>query len=866
MDKAVIGILAHVDSGKTTLSEAVLYKSGAIRKLGRVDHRDAFLDTNSIERDRGITIFSKQAVFSWGDTSFTLLDTPGHVDFSGETERTLQVIDAAVLVISATDGVQSHTRTLSRLLDIYDVPTFVFVNKMDMQGADKGFVMNSLTAGVGECCIDFSKPIDQLFEALSLCSEQLMEEYLETGELSDESISKAVAEREVIPCCFGSALRLEGIEKLLDCVQKYLPKKPQRDEFSARVYKISEDRSGARLTHLKITGGSLAVRSALTYTDRNGDEITEKISRIRVYSGEKFTSPESVTQGEVCAVMGLGASYAGQGLGGEAGEYAPISEPVLSYRVIAPEGVDDHTMLKILHTLEDEDPTLTVTYSEQLAEISLALMGEIQAEVVKRIISERFGVDITFGEGRIAYRETIAAPCEGAGHFEPLRHYAEVHLRLDPLPRGSGLQFCSDCSEDILSRNWQRLILTHLKEKIHRGVLTGSPITDIRLTLTAGRAHLKHTEGGDFRQATYRAVRQGLRYAESLLLEPYYSFRLEVPSAAAGRALNDIDSMGGTVSAPENDGETAVITGYAPVSKMRFYHTEVAGYTKGQGRLYCTAAGYDVCKNSEQVIAELGYDPDSDLDNTADSVFCSHGAGHTVPWDEANEHMHISPETGRQQYEQAAVMRSAADDFVKRAANDEELMAIFERTYGTIDRKKRYAMRTPKEPPKTSGKPRPVKKGPEFLLVDGYNIIFAWEELKKTAEKSLDLARSQLINRLCSYQGFKQCELILVFDAYRIKEPERVTKYQNISVVYTKEAETADTYIERTAHKLSKDHKVRVATSDGLEQVIIMGGGALRVSAKELHLEVEAAEKAIRECIEELNSKRMNTMLDIKRP
>lgn len=854
--KAVIGILAHVDSGKTTLSEAILYKSGAIRKLGRVDHKDAFLDNNAIERDRGITIFSKQAVFEYGGVGFTLLDTPGHVDFSGETERTLQVIDAAILVVSGTDGVQSHTKTLARLLERYDIPTFIFVNKMDMPGARKDFAMNSITAALGDRCVSMQQPAEDRLETLSLCAEEMMEEYLEQGEISDSNIISAVRERQLIPVCFGSALKLTGIEELLDCVAKYIPLPEDDPVFGAKVYKISED-GGVRLTHMKITGGSLSVRDPLTYTDRSGEEIAEKVGRIRVYSGERAQNTERAVQGEVCAVPGLTATFAGQGLGCETTDTEQILEPVLTYRVIPPEGVDDHTLLSRLRLLEDEDPTMTVTYNEQLRETTAALMGEVQAEVLRRIVSERFGWEIGLGEGRIAYRETIAAPVEGAGHFEPLRHYAEVHLRLEPLPRGSGLEFASDCSEDILGRNWQRLILTHLKERTHRGVLTCSPITDMRITLTAGRAHVKHTEGGDFRQATYRAVRQGLRKAESLLLEPYYTFRLEIPAANVGRALTDLDRMGARTDPPDTDGENAVLTGTAPVSKLRFYHTDVAGYTKGLGRLTCRAAGYDICQDAEQAVAELAYDPDSDTRNTADSVFCSHGAGHIVPWNEADGHMHVSPETGRRQFQQAEEVRTRAADLVRRTVADEELMAIFERTYGAIDRKKRYALRTPKEEIKTKTKPRPVPTGPEYLLVDGYNIIFAWKDLKKAAEKSLDLARSLLINRLSSFQGYRGCELTIVFDAYRVKEPEHIDRAGSVSVVYTKEAETADTYIERTAHKLAKDYRVTVATSDGTEQIIILGSGAKRMSAAELEREVEESEKAVREYIRRLNSKRL---------
>ena len=852
MKRAVIGILAHVDSGKTTLSEAVLYKSGAIRKLGRVDHRDAFLDTDPIERDRGITVFSKQAVFSWGEVSYTLLDTPGHVDFSGETERTLSVIDAAVLVISGTDGVQSHTETLWRLLRKYRIPVFVFVNKIDMPNADKGFALRSAQARLCEGCVDLTRPTEELAESLSMVSEELMNEYLETGAVSDESIRSAVLAGQAVPCYFGSALRLTGIEALLDGMNRFITLPEPREKFSARVYKISEDSSGARLTFMRITGGSLSVRDALTYTTRSGEELTEKISRIRIYSGEKYQNTECASQGEICAALGLSGCYAGQALGAGGGEFIPLTEPVLSCSVKPPEGVDDHTMLRALRIMEDEDPTLAVSYNEQTREISLSLMGEVQGEIVKRILSERFGIEPEFGEGKIAYRETIAEPVEGAGHFEPLRHYAEVHLRLEPLPRGSGLEFASECSLDQLGRNWQRLILTHLKERIHKGTLTCSPITDMRIVLTAGRAHLKHTEGGDFRQATYRAVRQGLRYAESILLEPYYSFRLEIPAVNTGRALTDLDKMGATVSPPETDGENSVLTGRAPVSALRSYHTDVAAYSKGLGRLFTEADGYDVCNNAEQVIADIAYDPDSDLRNTADSVFCSHGAGHVVPWNEANAFMHVSTEPPRSVEEEALEIRERAGSFVKRAADDKELMAIFERTYGKIQRKKEQAMRTPKEPRTDRSKPRPVPKGPLYILVDGYNIIFAWPELRKLAARSLDLARSTLINRLANYRGFMECELILVFDAYRVKGNVReIEEHSGISVVYTKEAETADTYIERTAHQLSREYRVRVATSDGLEQVIIMGGGAMRVSASEFLREIEAAEKAVREYLEQ---------------
>ena len=853
MEQSVIAILAHVDSGKTTLSEAILYKTGTIRKLGRVDHRDAFLDNDPIERDRGITIFSKQAVFTYKERSYTLLDTPGHVDFSGETERTLSVIDAAVLVISAVDGVQSHTQTLWRLLKRYAVPTIVFINKTDMPGADKEFAFRSAQAKLSSGCVDMRLQRDELLDALSLTSESLMEEYLETEDISDESIKAAFKKREIVPCYFGSALKLNGVEKLLDGLDELTPRNAQGGAFGAKVFKISDDGSGARLTHIRVTSGTLNVRDTISYLDKEGNELNEKVSRLRIYNGEKYTNAETVTAGQVCAVKGLSGCFCGQALGEADDGFAPVLEPVLTYAVKPPQGVDEHIMLRTLKALEDEDPSLNAGYDEQTRELYVSLMGEVQLEVLKRRIAERFGIDAQFGEGRIAYRETIAEPVMGAGHFEPLRHYAEVHLRLEPMPRGSGLEFCTECPTDTLAKNWQRLIITHLKERIHKGVLTGSPITDMKITLTAGRAHLKHTEGGDFRQATYRAVRQGLRYAKSVLLEPYYSFRLEIPSGCVGRALTDIDNFGGECDAPETAGDEAVITGRAPVAALRFYHTEVAAYTKGLGRLFTSSDGYDICKNAQEVISALGYDADADTRNTADSVFCSHGAGHIIAWNEANQYMHIKEQDKKTLDEQAEEIQARAQSFIKRAAADEELMKIFERTYGKIERKTEQKMRTPKEPPKDSKKPRPIPKGPLYILVDGYNIIYSWERLKKLAEESLDLARSELINIMANYRGFMQCELIIVFDAYRVKGHFReVEQHSGISVVYTKEAETADTYIERTAHKLSKDHRVRVATSDGMEQVIILGSGAMRVSAREFELEVDAAQKAVRDIIEGL--------------
>lgn len=850
MKRSVIGIIAHVDSGKTTLSEAMLFHAGEIRRLGRVDHGDAFLDTDVIEKKRGITVFSKPAEFRYNDTCFTLLDTPGHVDFSAETERALQVLDLAVLVISGTDGVQSHTQTLWRLLRRYSVPTFVFVNKMDLDGADKSFVMQSLENRLGSGFVDFCRPADEVAEDCAVYDENAMNEFLESGDVQTETLAAAVAQRNIFPCFFGSALRSQGVEKLMNALADLAPCADDTQaaaDFGAKVYKISED-GGARLTFMKITSGTLKIRSLLNYT-AEGENFSEKVSRIRIYSGAKFRSADTAEAGAVCAVEGLTHTFAGQGFGCEPDSAAPLLEPVLTYRAAPQENIDAHTLLLYFRLLENEDPQLHVDWNEQLGEIHVSIMGEVQLEILKNILKRRFDVDVDFGEGSIAYKETLAEEVYGYGHYEPLRHYAEVHLRLEPLERGAGLRFASECGEDDLDRNWQRLILTHLREKKYIGALTGSPITDMKITLVSGRAHLKHTEGGDFRQATYRAVRQGLRSGEGVLLEPYYSFTLEVPQQNIGRAITDIQNMGGEFAPPETLGETAVLKGSAPVSEMRGYQQQVVGYTKGLGRLICMPDGYRECHNAAEVIAACGYEADSDLENTADSVFCSHGAGYSVKWDEVEEHVHIPPE-GRRVRAAEPQPQSRAEDFVRRAASDKELMEIFERTYGKIDREKRYAMRTPKKQERVSSKPQRIYKGKEYLLVDGYNMIFAWEELKKAAAQSLDLARSMLVNRLCNYQGYKQCELILVFDAYKVHEPERVVEnYHNISIVYTKEAETADTYIEKTAHKLSREHKVRVATSDGMEQVIIMGGGAFRMSAQELHEDVERTEREIREFI-----------------
>lgn len=855
MKKAVIGILAHVDSGKTTLSEALLYKCGEIRKLGRVDHRDSFLDTDTIERERGITIFSKQASFTYRDTEFTLLDTPGHVDFSAETERTLQVLDAAILVISGSEGIQSHTVTLWQLLKRYNVPTFIFVNKMDMQGADRDSVLSSFSRKLSEGCVDFTSKNDLLYDELSLCSESLMECYLESGILEKQDISQAIYKRQVFPCYFGSALRLDGIDDLLDGLCAYTVTDDESDVFSARIYKIQENPNDGRLTYLKVTGGSISVRDTITYTDKLGNEISEKISRIRIYNGEKFKTAETARQGTVCAVLGLSATYAGQGLGADCAVSTPLLEPVLTYRVTTTtQGVDSPTLLRHLKVLETEDPTLSIIFDESTSAILIQIMGKVQLDIITRMMMDRFGTQVLFDTGCISYRETIKEPVRGAGHYEPLRHYAEVHLLLEPLPRGSGLKFESDCSEDVLSRNWQRLIITHLKEKTHKGVLTGSPITDMKITLQAGKAHLKHTEGGDFRQATYRAVRHALRHANSVLLEPYYDFNLTIPSECIGRAMTDLENMHADFEAPQIIDDEATITGRAPVSRLLDYPNDITAYTKGRGRIFCQNCGYDICIDPEKVIEEVKYNCDSDIDNTADSVFCSHGAGIVVPWNECASWMHVSPDIKRGADESFITLQKASD-FCRRATEDEELMKIFENTYGTIKREKRYAMRKPKEEINTKKQTPSIVAGKtEYLLVDGYNIIHSWDNLKKYAKDSMELARSQLINTMCNYQGFKQCEVIVVFDAYKVPSHSgEVEKHGNITVVYTKTAQTADTYIEKTAHELSKQHKVKVATSDGLEQIIILGAGALRMTANELYEDVKSVEEAIRAYIDSLD-------------
>ena len=848
----VLGILAHVDSGKTTLSEAMLYRAGVTRRLGRVDHKDAFLDTDALEKARGITIFSKQALLTAGDTDITLLDTPGHVDFSTETERTLQVLDYAVLVVSGTDGVQSHTETLWRLLRRYHVPTFVFVNKMDLPGMERQELLAQLNRRLGEGFVDFGAEQADRDEALALCDENLMDRMLDAGQLQDADLIPAIARRHVFPCWFGAALKLEGVDALLDGLDRYTRPAPALEAFGAKVFKVSQDEQGTRLTWLRVTGGELKVKAQLT-GEADGEPWAEKANQLRLYSGAKYTLTEAIGPGQVCAVTGLTKARPGEGLGAERDSDLPVLEPVLSYQVLLPEGADVHAALGKLHRLEEEEPQLHVVWNETLGEIHVQLMGEIQLEVLRSLLAERFGLEVEFGPGGILYKETITEPMEGVGHYEPLRHYAEVHLKLEPLPRGSGTQFAADCREEVLDKNWQRLVLTHLEEKQHLGVLTGSPLTDVKITLIAGRAHLKHTEGGDFRQATYRAVRQGLMLAKSQLLEPWYAFRLEVPAENIGRAMSDIQRMEGTFDPPESGEETAVLTGFAPVSTMRSYPMEVVSYTRGRGHLSLTLDGYRPCHNAQEVIAAIGYEPEHDLDNPADSVFCAHGAGFVVPWDQVRSHMHVdsgwSKSTRPEQ--EAAVPQRRAMAYRATLEEDAELLKIFERTYGPIKRDPLAAFRPVQKRERPDFAAEQWEIAPEYLLVDGYNIIFAWDELNALSKESLDAARHKLMDILCNYQGFQKCVLILVFDAYRVPgSPGSIEQYHNIHVVYTKEAETADMFIERVTHEIGRNRRVRVATSDGMEQIIILGHGALRVSARMFHEEVQNVEKQIRALVQ----------------
>ena len=871
MENIVMGILAHVDAGKTTLSEGMLYLSGTVRKLGRVDHKDAFLDTYSLERDRGITIFSKQAVFSLGNRRINLLDTPGHVDFSAEMERTLQVLDYAVLVISGADGVQGHTETLWKLLKLYEIPTFIFINKMDQPGTDRESLLAELKERLDEGCIVFGKGKNvESLEEIAMTDEAVLDYFMEHETVRNEDICRLIRERKIFPCYFGSALKLDGVQELLAGFEEYMKPFDGKKEFGARVFKISRDDKGERLTFLKVTGGKLVVKMPINKA--------EKINQIRIYSGAKYEAVNEVEAGGVCAVTGLSSSYIGQGLGVEKGTAAPFLEPVLTYQMILPEGADTTKVLRELKQLEEEEPLLNIVWNPALEEIHVQLMGEVQTEILKTMIAERFHLDVEFGTGKIVYKETIKSPVVGVGHYEPLRHYAEVHLKMEPLEAGSGLVFDTDCSEDVLDRNWQRLILTHLQEREHPGVLTGAPITDMKITIVAGRAHLKHTEGGDFRQATYRAVRQGLKSAESVLLEPWYSFVLEVPSEQVGRAMSDIGQMNGSFEGPEAEDKQGMVrlTGTAPASEMRDYQREVWAYTKGRGRITLTLKGYEPCHNAEEVIEEIGYDSERDVDNPTGSVFCAHGAGFLVKWDEVPEYMHIKEDflaekPGIEQDEVMAVQMgnhcNYSGGYSFSYDDDPELLTIMEREFGSKqkerDRYSSYRKQTVSTPVRHTTVIKENEPKKEYLLVDGYNIIFAWEELNELAKASIDAARNKLMDILSNYQGFIGCTLILVFDAYKVKGNQgEVQKYHNIYVVYTKEAETADQYIEKTTHEIGRKYKVTVATSDALEQVIVMGQGAYRISARDFYEEVERTEKQIREINERERGEKRNYLLD----
>lgn len=885
-NKLTIGILAHVDAGKTTLAESILYLTGSIRKLGRVDHQDAFLDTYELERERGITIFSKQAEFRLGEREVTLLDTPGHVDFSAEMERTLQVLDYAILVISGADGVQGHVQTLWRLLKQYEIPVFLFINKMDQPDTNEKALMEELTKRLDEKCINFSGGLEteEAKENLAVCDEAVLEHYLESGEIQKEEIINLIAKRKVFPCYFGSALKIQGVEEFLRGIETFTRECAYPEEFGARVFKIARDAQGNRLTYLKITGGSLKVKMLLSNEKEAGEgkeELwEEKAEQIRIYSGNSFEAVKEAKAGSVCAVTGLSHTYCGQGLGIEAHTFLPVLEPVLTYKIELPEDCNVHSMLIKLKELEEEEPQLHIVWDERLQEIHAQVMGEVQIEILKRMIWERYQTEVEFGSGKIVYKETIENCVEGVGHFEPLRHYAEVHLKLEPAERGTGLHFFADCSEDLLDRNWQRLVLTHLEERVHKGVLTGSEITDMKITLVSGRAHLKHTEGGDFRQATYRALRQGLKKAKSVLLEPVYEFRLELPADKVGRAMADIQKMYGEFQLADSEGEYSVVTGFAPVSLMRDYQKEVMAYTSGHGRLFCTLKGYMPCHNADEVIEEMNYDSESDLENPTGSVFCAHGAGFIVPWYEVEDYMHLELQTSMQkQVEEELPMPKRtpkeAEAYLKEGVqNEEELRAIFERTYGAVKRERQGWERVSKRNPnrnssvrssETENTRKEKKREPlkEYLLVDGYNIIFAWEDLNELSKINIESARNKLMDRLSNYQGYKKMTLILVFDAYKVKgNPGSVMKYHNIYVVYTKEAETADQYIEKTVHEIGRKYQVTVATSDALEQVIILGQGGNRLSAANLLEEVEAVEAEISKKVKKEAPKEKNYLFD----
>ena len=826
-----VGILAHVDAGKTTLSEAMLYCSGARRTLGRVDHRDAFLDTHSLERARGITIFSKQAQLETETRQITLVDTPGHVDFSAEAERTMPVLDCAVLVISGTDGVQAHTLTLWRLLERYHIPTFLFINKMDLPETDTEKLMHQLQQQLSPGCIDFGADGDSIAEGCAMCDEGLLENYLETGTVTTGNIQGLIAKRKVFPCCFGSALKLEGVEELLEILDTYGPEPAYPDVFAARVYKISRDPQGNRLTWLKVTGGSLKVRSTLKYANPKGEEKEEKLVQLRLYSGEKFTAPEELTAGQIAAVTGLSETFAGQALGGEtcAADYA--LEPVMTYRLNLPKGCDPATVIPKLRLLEEEDPQLHLLWEN--GQIHVQIMGKVQLEILRALVQQRFGMDITLDDRRVFYKETIENTVEGVGHFEPLRHYAECHLLLEPLPRGTGLIFDTVCPTDVLDMQYQKLIIGHLGEKVHRGVLTGAPITDMKITLLVGKAHLKHTEGGDFRQATYRAVRQGLMQAKSVLLEPWYAFTLTAPTEQIGRAITDIRAMGGEFDPPESSGNLSTLKGTVPASEVKDYAETVAAYTQGRGRLQLTLSGYAPCHNTEAVVAELGYNPEADLENTPDSVFCAHGAGFNVKWDQVKDYMHL----------ESGLKEEKAPQIITRNVHvdDKELEKIMQREFGNI-RTPLYNVKSTNRPATEEIHIRPPKQ--KYIIVDGYNIIFAWEDLAAQARTDLDAARRQLCDALSSFAGYTKCRLVVVFDGYKQKgNPGEKTQFHNIQVVFTKEGETADAYIEALAHEIGNNYAVRVASSDSLVQLSSFGSGVLRMSARELQQEVETARK-----------------------
>ena len=828
------GLLAHVDAGKTTLSEALLYVTGTRRTLGRVDHRDAYLDTHDLERARGITIFSKQARLATDKLDITLVDTPGHVDFAAEAERVMPILDCAVLVISGTDGIQAHTVTLWRLLERYQVPVFLFINKMDLPGKTDAEILSQLQAQLSPGCINFTASDEEIAEAAAMCDEALLETYLETGIVTDANLRGLIESRRVFPCCFGSALKLQGVDMLVDILERFSPEKTYSSDFGARIYKISRDPQGNRLTWLKVTGGSLRVRTPIRYVNQKGDAVEEKAIQLRLYSGDKFTAPEEVTAGTVCAVTGLTQTYIGQGLGVEKSGAAPLMEPVMTYRVALPKGADPAVVLPKLRQLEEEDPQLHILWDDRLKQIHVQIMGKVQLEIIRSLIQARFNLDVTLDSGRIYYKETIANTVEGVGHFEPLRHYAECHLLLEPLSPGSGLVFDTVCPTDVLDFQYQKLILTHLSEKTHVGVLTGAPITDMKITLLIGKAHLKHTEGGDFRQATYRAVRQGLMQAQSVLLEPWYDFTLTLPTEAVGRAITDIRAMSGEFDPPEAVGNVSTLKGTVPASELQDYADQVAAYTQGRGQLQIALRGYAPCHNAEAVIAEIGYDPEADLENPPDSVFCDHGAGFTVKWHKVSEYMHL--ESGLKEEKPAIITRNLA-------ISDKELEAIMEREFGPVKRPLYHAPAN--RPAQETLTIRPLKE--QCLIVDGYNIIFAWEELAATAASDLDAARRSLLDALSSYAGFKKCRLIVVFDGYKQKgNPGEKEHFHNIQVVYTKEGETGDAYIEALVSQIGRNYSVRVATSDGLVQIASLRSGVLRMSARELKEEVETARKEMR--------------------